>query len=158
MSFDNSFTAVTGATYTASQYNTYTRDNLDALHAMIQNIYFVGIVIESIVSTNPATILGFGTWTAFGAGRVTVGINAADADFDTVEETGGEKTHSLTGDENGAHTHSYTKRAGNQNVDNGAQLAAYYAEGGATTGSSGSGTGHNNLQPYIVVYKWKRTA
>lgn len=52
----------------------------------------VGAVFLSVVSTNPATLLGFGTWAAFGAGRVLVGLNAADADFDTVEETGGAKT------------------------------------------------------------------
>ena len=72
----------------------------------------VGSVFISVVSTNPATLLGYGTWAAFGAGRVLVGLDAGDTDFDTVEETGGAKTssHSHTGgtlatDTFAAHTH-----------------------------------------------------
>src|SRR3972149_3898041 len=57
----------------------------------------VGFVFVSVVSTNPATLLGYGTWSAFGAGRVLVGLDAGDADFDTVEETGGAKTVAAAG-------------------------------------------------------------
>jgi hypothetical protein len=54
--------------------------------------YPVGsIYMNAAVATNPATLLGFGTWVAFGAGRVPVGLNAADSDFNTVEGTGGSK-------------------------------------------------------------------
>jgi len=119
--------------------------------------YPVGSIHISTVSTNPATTLGFGTWAAFGAGRVLVGIDATDTDFDTVEETGGEKAHALTSAENGAHTHSYTRGNVSQLVSSGDQNAVYYPPSTGTTGSSGSGTAHNNLQPYIVVYMWKRT-
>src|SRR3990172_4022657 len=52
----------------------------------------IGSVFISVVSTNPATLLGFGTWSAFGAGRVLIGLDSGDTDFDTVEETGGAKT------------------------------------------------------------------
>lgn len=52
----------------------------------------VGSIFLSAVSTNPATLLGFGTWSAIGAGRVLVGIDAVDVDFDTLGETGGAKT------------------------------------------------------------------
>src|SRR3990172_12746051 len=72
----------------------------------------VGFVFISVVSTNPATLLGYGTWSAFGAGRVLVGLDSGDTDFDTVEETGGAKTSShahtsgpLTTDTYGGHTH-----------------------------------------------------
>lgn len=57
----------------------------------------VGSVFLSVVSTDPATLLGVGTWTAIGAGRVLVGIDAGDTDFDTVEETGGSKTVAAAG-------------------------------------------------------------
>jgi hypothetical protein len=56
----------------------------------------VGSVFISVVSTNPNTLLGGGTWAAFGAGRVLVGIDAGQTEFDTVEENGGAKTHTLT--------------------------------------------------------------
>lgn len=52
----------------------------------------VGSIFFSAVSTNPATLLGFGTWSAIGAGRVLIGIDAGDVDFDTLGETGGAKT------------------------------------------------------------------
>lgn len=55
-------------------------------------IYPVGCLYVSTVSTNPATIFGFGTWAAFGAGRVLVGLDSGDTDFDVSEETGGAKT------------------------------------------------------------------
>jgi hypothetical protein len=57
----------------------------------------VGSVFISAVSTNPATLLGFGTWAAFGAGRVLVGLDAADTDFDTAEKIGGAKTMAAVG-------------------------------------------------------------
>lgn len=68
-------------------------------------VYPVGAIYISTVGTNPATFLGFGTWAAFGAGRVMVGYNASDPDFDTAEETGGSKTHTLTTAEMPSHTH-----------------------------------------------------
>lgn len=56
----------------------------------------VGSVFISVVPTSPTTLLGGGTWVAFGTGRMLVGVNPADADWNTVEETGGSKTHTLT--------------------------------------------------------------
>jgi hypothetical protein len=59
--------------------------------------YPIGSLYLSTNSTNPATTLGFGTWAAFGAGRVPVGFNGADADFNTDEGTGGAKTVAAAG-------------------------------------------------------------
>lgn len=145
------------------------------------------IYMNAAVATNPATLLGFGTWVAFGAGKVPVGLNAADSDFNTVEGTGGSKdsiipTHNhaagtLATDSQGAHQHTTgTGRA----ASTAGSTISYFAglQGGAsgtalsTTNSAGShvhsisgdtanagesATG-KNLQPYIVVYMWKRTA
>ena len=128
-------------------------------------VYPVGsIYINATNSTNPGTLLGFGTWVAFGAGRVPVGIDSSDTDFDTAEETGGAKTVSLSTSQLPSHTHSisYTESG-----PGGANISANFFAGisnntaGAlshTTGSTGSGSAHNNVQPYIVVYMWKRTA
>jgi hypothetical protein len=64
---------------------------------VIDTLYPVGAVYISTLSTNPATLLGRGTWSAFGAGRVPVGVDANDSDFDTAEKTGGTKTVASAG-------------------------------------------------------------
>lgn len=119
----------------------------------------IGAVFIAVVATNPATLLGFGTWEAFATGRMLVGIDAGQTEFDTVEETGGAKTHALIEAELPAHVHtvsvtSDSAPAGTARAagSNNAQTATF------DTGSVGSGTAHNNLPPYIVVYMWKRTA
>lgn len=120
----------------------------------------VGSVFISVVSTNPATLLGYGTWSAFGAGRVLVGLDSGDTDFDVVEETGGAKTHTLTSTEMPAHVHGElapTSASGGSlrfGVDTNASGSV---AAGLNTASAGSGGAHNNVQPYIVVYMWKRT-
>jgi len=127
----------------------------------LADVYPVGVVITLGVSTNPATLFGFGTWASI-AGKVIVGINAGDAEFDTLNETGGAKTHALVAGEMPAHTHdtltrsSYTLGATSQT-----RLINAETTGGATGthtgGSAGTGGAHNNLQPYIVKYVWERT-
>lgn len=140
----------------------------------------VGSVFLSVVSTNPSALLGYGTWAAFAAGRMLVGVDSADPDFATVEVTGGSKTHTLTESELPSHTHAVTD-PGHTHVENsnGATTgglrgwaaadtstnnptATGYSTASATTGislgSTGGGSAHNNLPPYITVYMWKRTA
>lgn len=128
----------------------------------MSDVYPVGsIYINATNANNPSSLLGFGTWVAFGAGRVPVGIDATQSEFDTAEETGGSKTHTLLISEIPSHTHNNPagiSPAPNANdVDitggNGRTIADNVA-----TASTGGGGAHNNLQPYIVVYMWKRTA
>ena len=70
--------------------------------AALQAVYPVGsIYINATSSSNPTSLLGFGTWEAFGAGRVMVGLNGSDTDFDTAEETGGAKTVASAGSVSG---------------------------------------------------------
>ena len=186
----------------------------------------VGMVFIAVVSTDPATLLGYGTWSAFGAGRVLIGRDSGDTDFDTAEETGGAKTvagagsnaaeaahtHSVTTNvtvaDHASHTHTYTQVVNHvhpmqgfptatggstgftrdtsmsgtpantsSNTDNpaGGVAQGTTAGPGATLThaptnnavTSGAGASHNHVftgsptsvvQPYIVVYMWKRTA
>jgi hypothetical protein len=86
------------------------------VQAAIALLYPVGsIYTNATVSTNPATLLGFGTWTAFGAGRVMVGFDSGNALFDTAEETGGSAdaitvshTHTATSTDAGHFIHQNT--------------------------------------------------
>ena len=70
--------------------------------------YYVGKLIFDTKNVNPATYLGFGTWQLWGSGRVPVGVDTSQTEFDTVEKTGGEKTHKLTIAELASHTHTFT--------------------------------------------------
>ncbi len=128
----------------------------------LQAVYPVGsIYINAAVATNPGTLLGFGTWAAFGAGRVIVGLNAADSDFDTVQETGGAKTHTLTTAELPSHTHTVSiPSSENGGSSNDHALFPDSTSSGETftSGATGGGGAHNNVQPYIVAYMWRRTA
>lgn len=76
----------------------------------IAEAFPVGAVFIGVVDTNPATLLGYGTWAAFGTGRVLVGLDSGDTDFDAVEETGGSKTHTHSVTSNVAVAdHSFTQ-------------------------------------------------
>ena len=130
---------------------------------IFDKIYPVGsIYTNAAVSTNPATFFGFGPWTAFGDGKVMVGIDSEDTAFDTVEETGGAKTHTLSTAE--IPSHSHVEQVANQVGSAGGNFASgtdqdYGVHTGTySTQNTGGGAAHNNLQPYIVVYMWKRTA
>jgi hypothetical protein len=146
-----------------------------AVSNLSASIYPVGsIYINAGVTTNPATLLGFGTWTAFGAGRVLVGLNAADSAFDTLQETGGSKdaivvshTHTATVTDPG-HTHTADGVLQLRGVGGGFDWGAGTSDtrttnsnttgitvANSTTGSSGTNA---NLQPYITVCMWLRTA
>lgn len=116
----------------------------------------VGTVITLGVSTNPATLFGFGTWTAI-SGKVIVGIDATQTEFDTLDETGGEKTHTLTTAEMPSHAHYIDNNQSNYAIGSNAYGLS---SNGSTllSGSTGGGGAHNNLQPYQVKYIWQRTA
>lgn len=92
------FTGTPAAPTASSGTNTTQLATTAFVTAALQAVYPVGsIYINAGSSTNPATLLGFGTWEAFGAGKVLVGLNGSDTDFDTLEETGGAKTVTSTG-------------------------------------------------------------
>lgn len=125
---------------------------------LLKAAYPIGSIYMAVVSTNPATLLGFGTWAAFGAGRALVGLDGGDEDFDTAEETGGAKTHTLTTAEMPSHTHNFGNCGSSAGGGNNPDLRDATDVTTKETASTGSGSAHNNLQPYIVVYMWKRTA
>mgnify|MGYP006921347001 CR=1 FL=1 len=135
----------------------------DGTHSstLLNKLWPVGSVYISVSSTNPGTSMGFGTWVAFATGRTLVGIDTGQTEFDTVEETGGEKTHTLTIPEMPSHTHTTTQPLGvnaNKNFTGTGFNPMTVDNTAVTINATGGGGAHNNLQPYIVTYMWKRTA
>lgn len=118
----------------------------------------VGDIIFSTSDENPSTIYG-GTWVAWGKGQVPVGVDTSDSDFNTVEKTGGEKEHTLTVDEMPSHKHDFGQQFATTSNLSGSY--GYYMIAGTQTDvikNTGGNQPHNNLQPYITCYMWKRTA
>ena len=156
-------TASQGTNTTQAASTAFVTTAVAALDAAAINaiVYPVGSIYTNMaVATNPATLLGMGTWVAFGEGRVLVG-KAGSGTFDTLAATGGTETHTLSTSEIPSHTHTMS---GNNANDAGSSVPDVNTKSGSstavvnTTTATGGGGAHNNLQPYIVVYMWKRTA
>ena len=147
-------------------------------------VYPVGAIFTTTTayadSAAVVTAIGGTTWVVFGAGKVLVGVDSSDADFDTIEETGGTKTHTLTAAQLPDHNHVY-KYVNGQGSGSGVNFAGsatglaytYTATVDETitsstnhaldTASIAAGTypgggSHPIVQPYITVYMWKREA
>jgi microcystin-dependent protein len=97
-------------------------------------------VFISVVSTSPATLLGVGSWTRIAQGRMLIGQNDGDSDFDVAEETGGAKTTTLTTSELPAHTHTITdpQHTHIQNSHNHVQDPHQHGMAEGTTDGSGT--------------------
>jgi len=150
---------------------------------VLGRVFPVGsLYVNAVNATNPsdASLLGFGTWAAFGQGRVLIGVgtgtdaNAVQETF-ALDATGGEYEHTLLTAEMPLHKHfavasvyenggslvtASTHLTGESNPSGNAY--AYRFCGTATvptkalTSPSGGDDPHNNIQPYIVVHMWVR--
>ena len=132
----------------------------------------VGDIIMRGDDISPAILYG-GTWTLWGEGRTPVGVDITQEEFNEVEKLGGEIAHVLTKEEMPSHTHTQNQhrhtvtihnsaQAGTANLSGTSQTASavdkYSSYTTATNQNTGEGLAHNNLQPYIVCYMWKKTA
>ncbi len=136
----------------------------------------VDSVYISAGNQDPAALFGFGTWVAFASGRVLVGIDAGQAEFDTLLEEVGSKTVTLTAAQMPSHTHvqnahSHVQRhfptatggSIGQTIDtsmSGTQTNSGLSTADATAvnQTTGGDQPHSNLQPSVVVRMWRRTA
>lgn len=126
---------------------------------MQQRTYPVGEIYMTRQNGNPSSLLGFGTWERYAQGRVLTGFDEADASFNALDKTGGTKSHVLTEAEIPAHTHSNIVSLGTSNdFDTSGGDSSGVRRRTSLTGSTGGGQAHNNLQPYVTIFMWKRTA
>ena len=132
------------------------------LAKILSVIYPVGAVYITYNNNNPGNFLG-GTWERFGQGRTLIGEGTGNDGSTsmtfTTNSTGGEYKHKLTFDEMPSHNHhlsGYSNAFGSKYYYN--LVGGSNSYGDKNTGNAGGDTPHNNVQPYIVVYFWRRTA
>jgi len=117
---------------------------------LLQLIHPVGSIYMSVADVDPSTLFG-GSWQRWGAGRVPVGVNPGEGEFCHVEQMGGEKSHVLSIPELPQTT--YIDSPG------GFDLWASKRRADCWLNNRGGGNQpHNNLQPYITCFMWKRVA
>lgn len=164
-------------------YTTFTNGTQPALSDTILNnmqveliklVFPIGSTYITQTNTNPSEILKFGTWERV-KGKVLVGLDEDDTDFNEIGKTGGEKKHTLTVDEMPLHKHGenitssygYEYPLVGENSEGATKNGCAFATSAVSeknnkqvlTDSNGGGQPHNNLQPYQVVgYMWRRTA
>jgi len=139
----------------------------NTISGLLDFFYPVGTIYET-TSSDLDTVAKMnahfgGTWEAYGAGRVLV-AKSADTEFDTVGKTGGAKTHTLSTTEMPSHNHPIRYSGGAKGIsldDGGNWYKLSWDATGASTdelapSNAGGGGSHNNLQPYIVVYRYRR--
>ena len=140
------------------------------VQAALAAVFPVGAIYTATVSTNPATLLGFGTWTAFAAGKTIIGNGggfSAGATGGSADAVVVSHTHTATSTDSG---HTHPNGVSGANSLSGAGSNATPASSNLTNTGTGnasitttiasagvSGT-NANLPPYIVVYMWTRTA
>jgi hypothetical protein len=164
-------TGTIGVTQSASNSSTALATTA-FVQSVAQVLFPVGAIYTATVSTNPATLLGFGTWTAFGAGRTIIGNGGGY----TAGNTGGSAdaivvshTHTATStvtDPSHVHTMPFSLVStglggGNQTASAPGSNTASAVTGitvATSIASAGSSGTNANLPPYIVVYMWQRTA
>jgi len=144
---------------------------------IVNTVYPVGSIYLSVNGTNPGSLPSFAgtTWVAYGEGRTLIGVGSVTDSqptpetqaFSTVEDTGGELKHTLTKAEIPPHVHTEKLRTDHNNAGPyGSPGGPYHTDtlnsGDGSVDKDGNvqlqGLAHNNMQPYIVTYMWKRTA
>jgi len=137
-----------------------------AASALNAAAYPVGAIFTTTTAyANSAAVvaaIGGTTWAAFGSGKVLVGVDTGDSDFNTIEETGGSKTVDAgttgsTAADLAAHTHTI-QRVDPTTGDSTAGVGSYTTSKVSAGGHTHTTPAHSLVQPYITVYFWKRTA
>ena len=119
----------------------------------------------SVNNVSPQTFLG-GTWQPWGAGKVPVGVDTNDTDFNASNKSGGSKTVTLTVKQMPQHTHNLLcgyGDVGNPTMTTDALRYQYW--GGNNRGwhnfltqKTGNNEAHENMPPYLTVYMWQRVS
>jgi hypothetical protein len=119
----------------------------------------VGSVFLSVVSTNPATLLGFGTWVQISKGQFLIGQDPSDPSFASAENSGGSKTHTHDVDiPNTTSSGPNDTESVDNNADGSTVNVASDSHNHDVNPAAVTSTTNSNLPPFFVIYIWKRTA
>ena len=162
-----------------AEFNNSTNESIEVIKGgpnagklRIKNSYLVNLMypvgsiyINATNPLNPATLFGFGTWEELGAGKTLLGAGSGTDDQPVPEvisfnagDTGGEYNHTVTIPELPSHRHSYDESYRGGNREDRDSDVISIEERTKDTSSYGNDQSHNNLQPYVAVHTWKRTA
>lgn len=155
-STDTNYGDVTQLAISIATPNIYirTRNNAEwsswTLMVHRESIFPVGSIYMSVTNTNPSNSFG-GTWVLWGQGRVPIGVDTSQSEFNSVEKTGGEKISTQIN--TGGSSYGFTTSSPSGYNDR------------TLVGSSSYGSTHDEksadislLQPYITCYMWKRVS
>lgn len=160
--------------YNAQTFNTLQSNIESAINEISKSIknelFPVGSMFLTVSNINPSSFLG-GTWQGFGGGRCLVGVNSSETEFNTPLKTGGSKNHNHTlndgyakisawGGQGGGIAMESSNKTSIINTTAGWSLGSPSASqhGNTVTALGGNTDSTTNLQPYITVYFWRRTA
>lgn len=136
-----------------------------AVEGLLDFCFPVGSIIgNDLKSFNPNTTYPGSTWERYAKGKIPVGVNEDDTDFDTAGKTGGAKTVTLSKDhipkDLSLTVSGKSAVGGSKSTAFGSGTAGYGASGdvGPVTISNAGGQAHNNMPPYITQYMWVRIA
>lgn len=141
-------------------------DGFDPPLSFFNLVYPVGAIYMSVNPTNPSELFPRTAWAEWGKGRVPVGVDTSQTEFNKAEKTGGSKAVTLAVDQIPSHTHKVPKPewyGTTSQSDTGFGLLKTKnpikdGSDGFVSASAGGGKAHSNLQPYITCYMWVRTA
>lgn len=141
-------------------------DGFDPPQSFFNLVYPVGSIYMSVNPINPSELFPLTAWTEWGKGRVPVGVDTSQTEFNKAEKTGGSKAVILTVDQIPTHTHKVPKPEWygvKSEADTGFGMLKTKnpikdGSDGFVSASAGGGKAHSNLQPYITCYMWVRTA
>ena len=155
---NNKVTKVTGKELSTNDFTNEYKLAIDNMKTELTNLLLpIGITVAYQTNINPNVLYTGQTWVRSFKGQVMVGVDETQTEFNAVDKTGGEKTHTLTEQE--LPTVTPSGQFLSQNTETKwAQLNSGTTYGWSPVGSIGGNQPHNNLQPYKTTYFWTRTA
>lgn len=126
-------------------------------NSLVNMLFPIGQIIIKGDNKDYSNWLGF-TWERTAVGKVLVGYDNNDVDFNNIGRTGGEKEHTLTIDEMPSHTHNVNYSGGAGTSTGVTAMGEQLGTSSAIVQAKGGGQSHNNMPPYQVVAYWKRVS